>query len=277
MIQVRSAACVVAIAGLATATLAQGRVELEVSPAGAETWSTGLTANPGQSVDVRVKVSYTGTAQPLGLASMFMQPTVSNFRTTGVPDSVSPFVSTGSNITVPPGGVPNVAGQFGRIMPYANRATNGVQALASFVQTVSNVSYLRIAQGYATDWIGQGFNFSGDRGVPISQVNNVGRTASEPAFASATQNVVVFKFRVNISTDVAGRIMQVTVPPEGFGNMNTTTGTREIRWFASMTESTGSLVGGATVIPASINVVPGPASLALAGAGGLLAFRRRRK
>jgi hypothetical protein len=273
---VKTAACLFAVAGLATLSMAQGLVELEVSPAGAETWGSSLNALPGSSVDVRVKVSYTGTAQPVGLASMYMQPTISNWRTAGVADTVSPFVSTGSNISTPVGNVPDAVGQFGRIAPYANRATNGQQALASFVQTVSSTTYLRIAQSYATDWIGTGFNFSGDRGVPISQVNNTGRSPAEPAFSTALQNVVVFKYRINISTDVVGRVMQVTIPADGFGNQNTTTGAREIRWFANMTEATGSLVGGATVIPANI-IVPAPAGLAMIGMGAMLAVKRRRK
>jgi hypothetical protein len=244
-----------------------------VSPAGAESWSSSLFAAPGSSVDIRYRLSYTGTAQPLGLASMYMQPTISNWRGAANPDSVAPFVAQGSNTSTPVGGVPDAVGQFGRILPYANRATNGTQALTAFVNVISNISYLRLAQAYATDWIGTGFNNTGGRGIPLSQVNNIGRGSSEPAFSNALQNIVIFKFRVNLSTDATGRTMNLDVPLNSFF-LNTTTNQREVRWFATMDEPAGTITGLPTVVGANINVIPAPASLALMGVGAL-AVRRR--
>ena len=280
MSHTKCAVSLLAIAGLAAVTQAQALVQLEVSSAGAEQWSNTFNeAIPGGSVDVRVKVSYNGTAQPLGLASMYMQPTVSNWRTTGSIDTLAPLhnAGQGSNISNPSGGVFDAVGQFGRITPYANRSTSGSLALTGFVQAVSGTTYLRIAQAYATDWIGTGFNATGGRGIPISQLNDVGRTSFEPAFANSTQNVVVFKFRINLSADPGGRSLTVNIPPDAFGNLNTSTNTREIRWYANMSEATGSIVGAATVVPATINlIIPSPASLAALGMGGLVLARRRR-
>jgi uncharacterized protein (TIGR03382 family) len=257
----------------------QGNVVFEVSPAGAENWTSTLQGTPGQQIDVRARLSYTGTAQPLGLASMYFQPTIRNWRSTGSQDVFGALVNggQGSNTSTPIGGVPNAPGQYGRILPFAQRATNGVQTLTGIVQSVQGVTYLRVAQQYATDWIGEGLNFDGDRGVPISQLNNVGRTTVEPAFSPATQNVVVFKFKVTLSNDTLNRTMLIDVPALGFGNLNTTTGVREIRWFGSMTEPTGSIRGGATVTTATITEIPSPGALALLGAGGLVVVRRRRR
>jgi hypothetical protein len=49
-----------------------------------------------------------------------------------------------------------------------------------------------------------------------------------------------------------------------------------VYWWASLSESTGSIRGTALVETASISVVPTPASLALLGLGGLVIARRRR-
>jgi MYXO-CTERM domain-containing protein len=268
-----------AVAGLALLARGQANVVMEVSPAGAETWSNTIAANPGQSVDVRVRVGYSGTAQPLGLASMYFQPTISNWRNTGSVDVFGPLVNggQGSNTSTPIGAVPDASGQYGRIIPFASRATNAFQTLTGFVQAVSSVTYLRVAQQYATDWIGQGLNTDGDRGVPITQLSNFGRTTSDPAFSNSLQNVVVFKFKITLSNDPVLRTMLVDAPAGGFGNLNTTTGVREVRWYGAMNESTGSIVGAANVTTATITEVPSPGVLALAGAGGLAALRRRKR
>lgn len=267
-------------AGLAGVCLGQARIEMQVSPAGAETWSSAIAPAAGASVDVRMSLTYTGSGSPLGLASLYAQPTISNWRATGNADTLSALVNggEGSNTSTPVGGVPNVANQYGRILPYANRATNGTQQrLTGITETVNNIGYLRIAQAYATDPVGTGFNQTGGRGIPLTQVNNVGRTAAEPAFNTATANVIVFKFRINLSTDVVGRVMQVTIPAAGLGNLNLDTGVREVRWFANMTESTGSLSGAATIVPATITLVPAPGAAGLLAVGGLVMGRRRRK
>jgi uncharacterized protein (TIGR03382 family) len=257
----------------------QGSVVFEVSPAGTENWTSTIQGTPGEQIDVRARLSYNGTAQPLGLASMYFQPTINNWRNTGSQDVFGPLVNggQGSNTSTPIGGVPNAAGQYGRIIPFAQRATNGVQTLTGMVQSVSGITYLRIAQQYATDWIGQGLNFDGDRGVPISQLSDVGRTTFEPAFNANTQNLIVFKFKITLSNDVVGRTMLIDVPAAGFGNLNTTTGVREIRWYGSQSEPTGSIRGGATVTTATITEIPTPGVLALLGAGGLAVARRRRR
>lgn len=274
-------ASLIALAGLATLAHGQANVVLEVSPAGAETWSNSIpNATAGQSIDVRVRLSYNGTAQPLGLASMYMQPTISNWRNTGLQDVFGALVNggQGSNTSTPPGAVPDAPGQYGRISPFASRATNGFQALTGFVQSISGTTYLRIAQQYGSDWIGQGLNVSGDRGVPISQLSSIGRTTSDPAFNNSLTNIVVFKFNITLSTTAVARTMTVDIPPGGFGNLNTTTGVREVRWYASMSEPTGSIRGGAAVTQATITeVIPAPGAAALLGLGGLAAARRRRR
>jgi uncharacterized protein (TIGR03382 family) len=274
------AASLIALAGLAALAHGQANVVLEVSPAGAETWSSSIpNANPGQSIDVRVRMSYNGTQQPIGLASMYMQPTISNWRNTGLQDVFGALVNggQGSNTSTPSGAVPDAPGQYGRVSPFASRATNGFQALTGMVNSISGTTYLRVAQAYATDWIGQGLNISGDRGVPISQLSSIGRTTSDPAFNSSLVSLVVFKFNITLSTTAVARTMVVDIPAGGFGNLNTTTGVREVRWYAGMNEATGSVRGAATVTQATITELPAPGAAALLGLGGLAAVRRRRR
>ncbi len=141
------------------------------------------------------------------------------------------------------------------------------------------MNYLRIAQQYGNDWIGTGLNISGGRGVPISQIAPVGdgRTTADPIFNNTTQNVIVFKFKITLSTDIVNRQMVVDAPAAGFGNLNSTTGVREVRWFGNTTQNTGSIVGAALVSTATITEVPTPGAAGLLAAGGLVAFRRRRR
>jgi hypothetical protein len=268
-----SAASLVALAVSSTAQ-AQARVEVQLSPANAETWSSFLAVPPSASVDVRVRVSYTGFEQPLGLASLYMQPTVSSWVPTGpFADTLAPFVSEGGNSTTPSGAVPDAPGQFGRIRPFASRPLYGSERLTSFVHTPS-ISYLRICQFGATDWVGTGSNTTGLRGIPITQFNDSGRLALEPPFSPQLQNIVVFKFRLSIGPWQGARSMNVAVPLEGF-QLNTVTNSREVRWYRRMDEPTPSLYGLPTIVNATL-FVPNPATSALLLIAAGLTSRRHR-
>ena len=126
-----------------------------------------------------------------------------------------------------------------------------------------------------------GFSLTGGSGVPISQLSDVGRTTIDPPFNGATQAIYVFKWGATLDTsNVARAIADMTVdaPAGGFGNRNSTTGDREIYWYTSTAEATGSTRGTANVTTALVDFVPvpSPATLALLGLGGLAIGRRRR-
>ena len=57
-------AALTAVAGSAAPSLGivNTRLEFQVSPTMAETWSSSVNVTPGQSIDVRVRATYTGTA-----------------------------------------------------------------------------------------------------------------------------------------------------------------------------------------------------------------------
>src|SRR5678815_397176 len=149
-----AAAGAAGVAGVAQPANAQGRLEWQVSPALQENWSSSINAVPGQSIDLRLRITYTGTGAAFGLGSVFFQPAISNWDTSGAGmDALLPFVATGGR-TTPPGDVPDSPGVYGRISPYGWRfPANG--DYTGFHNTVSGVSYLRIAQATASNWIGE--------------------------------------------------------------------------------------------------------------------------
>jgi len=277
-------ASLVAVAGLSVAAQGQGLIKFQVSPAGLETWGSTLDAAPGTMFDVRATVSYTGTAAPHGLASMFFQPTVSNWNATAVTgDILGAFANNGAggNLTTPSGVVLDQPGLYGRISPFGRTALVATNAIKGHTHVGGSGnapagSWLRIAQTQIVTWPGTSGNTSGGSGVPIAQNYVTGRVAGEPEFLTTLQNVVIFKYKVTLSADPAVRSLTMDAPALGIGNRSTVTGNGQIYWFGATSEATGQIRGDATVQTASVNIVPTPASLALLGLGGLAIGRRRR-
>jgi hypothetical protein len=212
-----------------------------------------VTVSHGQRVWVRALVTYTGTASPLGLAAFVFQPTVSNWDATG------PSVDAATVQT--PGGVTNPSDpeQFGRYRPWGRSATSSTSVLTGFIHTNGSGgappgTWLRIAQAQVTSWCGGTGNTTGGSGIPISQLSDVGRTTSDPAFVSDLYRIPVYRFGVTFSNDTAARTLVVDTPANCFGNYNSATGDRQVYWYAALTESTGSIRGTPVVIPATIHV-----------------------
>ncbi len=276
-------ASLVAVAGMSVAAHAVDNTSIvwQASLDGSTWTSDTLIVPAGAQVEVRALVSYTGTAAPVGLASFVFQPTVSNW---GAGDALLPFVNggQGGNTSNPLGVVPADGPGYGRVVPWGRSALSATSFLRGHTHTAGSGgapagSWLRIAQNQVTSWIGGTGNTTGGSGVPISQLSEVGRTTADPAFNSQLQNIVVFRMGLDLAdgnTDL--RNLVVDSPTAGFGNRNSTTGDREVYWFASTTEATGSIRGTAVVDSVTISIVPAPASLALLGLGGLAAARRRR-
>jgi hypothetical protein len=278
-------ASLVAVAGLSAVVNAQvdTRIDMQVSTDG-NTWSSSVSVAPGTTVLSRALVTFTGTDAPVGLASLVFQPTVSHVLAT---DSIAAFINggMGSNTSSPlgvlTGGQLTDTTSFGRISPWGRSATSSTSAITGFFHTNPNgdgINYLRIAQHQVTSWFGGTGNTSGGSGVPIAQLSTVGRTTSDPAFNTSLSNVYVFKFGVTVGAGHAATdVLTIDAPAAGFGNYNSANQNREIYWFATTSEATGSIRGTAQVNDATIHmIVPTPASLALLGMGGLVVGRRRR-
>jgi hypothetical protein len=230
---------------------------------------------------VRALVSYTGTEQPVGLASMIFQPVIPNW-TAG--DTVLPFVNggAGGNTSTPVGVVTNPGDgtSFGRMSPWGRAFLTTSQAITAHVHTGGSGgapagSWMRIAQKQVTSWIGGTGNTTGNSGIPISQLNNVGRSTLDPAFSSQLQNIEVFRYAIILGPNAGRGLIELGSPLEGFGNRNTNTGEREIYWYGSMDEDSPSIRG--TMVVNNAIIAPAPAGgMVMLGAISLVSARRKR-
>jgi hypothetical protein len=244
-------------------------------------WTTSLVAIPGSTVFARGRLSYTGTAAPIGLASWTFQPIVSNWDSAGTADILLPFVNggAGGNGSSPPGVVTDTTDptQFGRVAPFGRLLYTTINFIRGHFHT-SNFggapagSWLRIAQSQVTSWLGQQGNTTGGGGVVVSQLSNVGRTSADPAFQPGTQSVEVFKFGFVVG-DQAARLMRVDVAVAGFGDEPS--GKVAARWYLNLNETSGSEQGEVLLTGAVIEVVPAPGAAILLLAAPIVARRRR--
>ncbi len=261
------------------------RLEYQVSPAQAESWGSSLNALPGDSIDIRVRVSYIGTQSPLGLGAIMYQPTVSNWDMTGVSrDTFSPIALGNGDAAVdgPYGSVPDAPGQYGRIFGFARArndgiGTNTVPRDVGHEQVHNGVSYLRIAKSNATTWQAGSSSPTGAAGIDTAQFTPGVRPATALPFDTRLTDIVVFKFNIILSADVSVRDMTATTPPELLAYWDSGFTQARARWVANTTEVTGSIRGEYEVIPGVIHVVPAPAGCTLVACAGALALARRRR
>jgi hypothetical protein len=267
---------VAALLGAAGSAFGEGLVEFQVSPALQEQWTNSIIALPGQSIDVRVRLTYTGSAAPLGFGSTQFQPTISNWDVSGPSlDVMAPLWNNGIGgaRTNPPGQVPDAPGLYARIAPFGYSATTTSTFLKGHLNSHQGVSYLRVAQAHKTSWVGGAGNTTGGGGVYCFQPHLDYATANPeiPAFNTNITNIVVFKFGITLSADADPRILVVNAAEDGLpSNFNTI-----LKWFATSGEPLGTIRGDATYVPATIQVVPAPGGL-LALLGLSAAARRRR-
>ncbi|MBS0195209.1 MAG: hypothetical protein JSR77_00465 [Planctomycetes bacterium] len=276
-------ASIVAAAGLASlATADTSRLDMQVSTDGV-TWSNNVNVAPGATVLVRGKVSFiqTGTATPVGFASLTWQPTLSNW--VAGTDVLNAFADRGNNTN---GGsvsdTAGTAGPFGRISPFGATGPTSTDPYRGHTQTAAGVNYLRIARTTITNWAGDGpttgtsasNNFNGSGGLACVQKSSGNVGAADPPFQGSITDVVLFKFSVTVAAP-GTRTLTVDAPLAGMSR-NTTTGAREAAWFSSGSDNFGGIKAEVAVNTATISV-PTPGGLAALGLGGLVAVRRRRR
>ncbi|HYE60995.1 MAG TPA: hypothetical protein VD997_03275 [Phycisphaerales bacterium] len=264
-------AAIAAVVGIAATVHAQTEVKYQVSRAGQENWSSSLSVAPNTPVDIRVLVSYKGLAPALGLGSVIFQPTISNWVSSGAADSLTPINAIGW--------VTDAPNTYGKMSPFVR--TNGTlstpQAYVGHSHNISGTNYLRIALPHVTSWFGGTGNTSGGSGILIGQINQnaPGRPTNLPPASTANQEVVVLKFKINIGAALDPRLLTITTPANGFGNLDPDSGLRTGNWFANSTEHVGSIQEAAFATPAFINVIPAPGTCVLISTLLVVARRRR--
>lgn len=295
----------VAIAGLAVVANAQTRMDILLSKDGVN-WSPSVSVNHAAGDSGRVlvayAVSYTGTANTVGFASLTFQPVFANVRVGA--DALAPYILFGNNTN---GGASadgaygdtSVAtdGPFGRRVPFASTGPTGpATATTNNARHFTHVhtagsngapagNYFRIARNDVTRWMGTGptttsnavNNFNGAGGIAAVQKSSGNVGSADPAFDSRSQGVIIAIYAIDVAPVAQGdsHTIIADAPTDGMSR-NTVTGAREASWFASAADNSGSVKGTVSVNPGEINIVPAPGALALLGLGGLVAGRRRR-
>lgn len=294
-----------AVAGLAGIASAQtttevggGRLSFQVFNPVTNAWGSSIDAAPGQRVEVRVVASYTGTRTDLfAMGEALYQPTFSNADNTGAgaqQDQVGAFRNggnggnsiAGSMLSAAEGEQGTALADYGRVR-FGGTATaaTGSNTMTTFRHNSDNGSpagsWIRMAGNFVTQW---------PAALPAApaaaDTNRIlrGISSQQQSFAlNSTFHVgglsnVVFRQAIILSDDPAARTLQFSSFIESARRVaNTgTDDTRFISWQTGNADSGSHRTLGVQYVPASINVVPTPASMALLGLGGLVAARRRR-
>lgn len=240
-------------------------------------WSNNANVLAGSAVRVRYVLNLADAAGTgaIALNGANFQPVFSGWSGA---DGINLGATTGNYTVAPDADFTNdveVAGHqpFGRQAAFAFPNITAANTLKAHISGTT----LRIAQTPVTNAPGSGTGFNnlnGSGGVPVGQniAAGSGRPAGSPNVVLGTTDVAAYGVLVTTSASSAlGRVI-------GVGSTAFSTGAT-IRWFAGTSELSGSVTSTASeisFIPATITIVPTPASLALLGLGGLVAARRRR-
>lgn len=253
---VRASYATLAVAGLASSTLAQQtQITFEGSTDAGQTWAGGTIAvSPGSSLLVRTRISLidAGTNTVLGLSGLIFQPTLSGWATT---DTRNPFTTMdGSGVEELP------QNTTGRILPFASSGMGSLSACGLLTSLLDPGGVLRFAGANAVTsttnlrW-----------GVSCGQTP---WTIGAP-FRTGT-DAVVFRYSVMFSSVIAS-------PRELTASLDLATlFNPSVRWYQN---NAGTVLLSApvlenTIVPLHI-VIPAPGVLAVACAIPILTRRHR--
>lgn len=303
-------AALLATCGIASGALAQvtqfpigATLRYEVANQGG-VWTSMVAALPGEQVEFRAVLSYTGTDAAVALGRIFYQPVISGvdnqgsganvdqlgaWRNGGVSGQGTTLLAQGL-LSAAEGESTNALASYGRVRyGFTSRSTTAGNSGALIAHRHSGGSagapagdYLRIAGSINTDW----YPSSIPNGT-VALNNQIlwgvvsdNNTATSTWFATGTQNIVLFRHAFIMSSDPDGARF-ITINSEAAtlqraGGGSGTDDTRFMTWaLAGEGGATASLRVGVQYVPAFI-VVPSPGVCGLAFAGACLTLRRRR-
>jgi hypothetical protein len=265
--------CMVVAALVAGSGMASGialgqattRLEYQVAVDGGP-WGSLVAIQPGQRAEWRAVVTFTGTPSPVALGSIGYQPVLSNVDNTGAGDAVDSLGAfrgppgVGSVLSEAEGDNSSPLASYGRVN--YRGSTGGLDAYRH-----SNGSdgaplgeYIRVASTGFPTW-----NSSGN-------VVTLNSSAVSTNFIAGTQSMVIFRQAFIASTDIPADFRFITL------SSSANPGSELARWaLQGEGGSTASLTTGIEFVSATIQVVPSPAGLALAGVAGLGLLRRSRR
>jgi hypothetical protein len=227
--------------------LAQSPVIIEASTNDGTTWSSAVTTNPGTRVTFRVRVQdQSPFIGHTGLAGLVFQPTLTNFRPSDTADPVSPVAGVG-----PTG--------RGRLNPWAFPDMGPSSAPGVLTPFVDPGNVLRFAGANAI------FPPPVPFGVQIGQPSAV---VAGTNFVFDT-DVVVFQYSV-VLTDPTARTLVASTP------IDLILGSR-IQYYTSETGTTEEIrISGSDIAPATVTIIPAPATLSsILGFAAAMSRRRR--
>lgn len=307
-------AALIALSGAAAVVTAQPDTNLPTETQvrfqvwNGSSWSNQAAASPGDQVEFRIVVSYTGSnSSVMALGNARLQPVISNFDNDNGNGSVDGFAAfrnggvsgnfiAGSMLSQAEGQNGNALPSYGRVFPFGSAAMNGANGntLTAFrhgggapANGAPAGSWARLAGSTVATWPASGLTAAQAnaaslngifRGLAVSQLSQAN---AGTAWQGGTQDIVVFRGAIRISSDIQGRLLQLGLAGGSMlraGDASSADDNRYIAWQQSPTDIGSHRVFETTILPATIWIpIPAPSALALGAFGALAASRRRRK
>jgi len=302
----------VAIAGVASAVNAQTQPPMEpigatlryqvALPGGA--WGSSVDILPGQRVEWRAVVTYTGSAAAVALGQIFYQPVFSNVDNVGAGatlDNLGAWRNGGlsgqGNTTLAQGLLSVAEGDNSASLADYGRVRFGFTSRSTTTGSSGALGGIRHSGGSAGAPAGNFIRVAGANNpnwypatIPNGTVdlNNQilwgvvsdNNAATSTWFTTGTQNVAIFRQAFIASSDDSVRTVTLTSESATLRRAGGGAGTDDTRFMtwalAGEGGATATVRVGVQYIPATINIVPTPGAAALLGLGGLVAARRRR-
>ncbi|HYF14916.1 MAG TPA: hypothetical protein VD971_07590 [Phycisphaerales bacterium] len=303
-------AALIALSGAAAVVTAQPDTNLPTETQvrfqvwNGSSWSNQAAASPGDQVEFRIVVSYTGSnSSVMALGNARLQPVISNFDNDNGNGSVDGFAAfrnggvsgnfiAGSMLSQAEGQNGNALPSYGRVFPFGSAAMNGANGntLTAFrhgggapANGAPAGSWARLAGSTVATWPASGLTAAQAnaaslngifRGLAVSQLSQAN---AGTAWQGGTQDIVVFRGAVQLSTNAGNRTLILSNAAGSLlrvGGVGSDDDARYVAWQTSTTDN-GSYRSAVQVLTGAI-VIPTPGGLALLAVGGIAAARRRR-
>ena len=269
-------------------------------------WASTINANPGDRIEWRAVISYTGTRTNIqGLAEALYQPTISNADNQGpVMDELGTWRNGGVGAQSIPAGMLSIAeGNDGGQLPSYGRIGFGAIGTSAFtLNTLSSFrhvdgsngappgSWLRLAGSYVSQWpvAGSGPGWTTDdgnrilRGVPAAQGSRLsagGTGGPNPYWRGGTLDLVLIRQSLTLGDLAINRAIEITTEERFIRRVNLSSGTdnrRYVSWYTQDAQLFSSAYRTSlTITPAiALDTIPAPGAAVVVLA--CLCIRRRR-